>query len=98
MHIVCSYRSINIKITSFATARQFLDQVLLPNNEYHIIVKPNYSLHFYTNRGKELLVTERFGNHKDIFTPEVAVYGDDIVRAVYRCRKAINNYFFPQED
>lgn len=97
MRILCSYRNTGVKITSFATAKKFLEEVLLPNNEYHILIEPDYSLHFYTNRGKELLVTQRFGNHDNIFTPEVAIYGDMILRAVFHGRKAINDYFFNDE-
>ena len=97
MRIVCSYRNTGVKITSYATAQQFLDEVILPNNEYHIMIEPDYSLHIYTNRGEKTLVTQRFGNHKNIFTPEVAIYGDAILRALYHGRKAINNYFFNDE-
>lgn len=97
MRIVCSYRNTDIKINSFATAKQFLDEVLLPNNEYHIRVNAAYSIHFYTNRGKDLFVTQRFGDHNNIFNPEIAVYGEEIVKAVFHARKAINNYFFNDE-
>lgn len=87
----------NFKIKSHQTAQEFMDKVLIDDNRYYIKVSEEKCI-YIKKRNNECKVSVKYGDLTDPFNPLIEIPKDVLVSFIYKERKALNNYFFKEEN
>lgn len=96
MNITMWKRPTNFKIKSMFHVKRFLNELL--HNGHYYIYESNHELIVIHKKDNDIQVLLKVGQLDDLFNPMFEIPDDEIVKFLFKKRKALNNYFFNDKE